>query len=87
MDTHTHTHTSFRNVSASPFQSSAQFSEDDFCSKYFIPEGTAYSKSCNKIYRKLNCKAVFPKVGVTASHLTMKILSGSSSITIEHISC
>lgn len=50
--TQTQKHTPFRTVSGSPFKSSAQFSEDDFCSKHLIPDGTAYSKSCNKMYRK-----------------------------------
>jgi len=32
--------------SLSPFEGSAQFSENNFCSKDFVPEATGYSKSC-----------------------------------------
>jgi hypothetical protein len=37
--------------SLSPFEGSTQFSENNFCSKYFVPEATGYSKSCNQIHR------------------------------------
>jgi hypothetical protein len=37
--------------SLSPFEGSAQFSKNNFCSKDFIPEATGYSISCNQIYR------------------------------------
>lgn len=37
--------------SLSPFEGSAQFFENNFCSKDFVPEATGYSKSCNQIHR------------------------------------
>lgn len=37
--------------SLSPFEGSAQFSENNFRSKDFVPEAAGYSKSCNQIHR------------------------------------
>jgi len=37
--------------SLSPFEGSAQFSKNNFCSKDSVPEATGYSKSCNQIHR------------------------------------
>jgi len=37
--------------SLSPFEGSAQFSKNNFCSKDFVPEATGYSKSYNQIHR------------------------------------